>query len=41
MIPKLSKNDPKLIAQAVIQAKKLGLTLEDTASIAESLLDFE
>ena len=35
------KNDPKLIAQAVIQAKKLGLTLEDTASIAESLLDFE
>ena len=35
------ENDPKLIAQAVIQAKKLGLTLEDTASIAESLLDFE
>jgi len=35
------RNDPKLIAKAVIQAKKLGLTLEEAKDISESLLDFE
>lgn len=35
------KNDPKLIAQAVIQAKQLGLTLDETANISKKLLDFE
>lgn len=33
--------DPKLIAQAVTQAKALGMSLEKVESIAESLLDFE
>jgi nucleoid DNA-binding protein len=35
------KNNPKLLAQAVIQAQKLGLTLDETAKSADSLLDFE
>jgi len=34
-------NNPKLIASAVIQTKKLGLTLEQAAKAANSLLDFE
>jgi hypothetical protein len=34
-------NDPKKIAAAVMQAQKLGLTLEKTRDIASSLLDFE
>ena len=33
--------DPKLIAQAVTQAKALGMSLEKVESIASSLLDFE
>ena len=35
------KNNPELIAKAVIEANKLGLSLEDTQKIAKSLLDFE
>ena len=35
------KNNPKLLAQAVIQAQKLGLTLSDTTKITDSLLNFE
>ena len=34
-------NDPKKIAAAVMQAQKLGLSLEKTRDIANSLLDFE
>jgi hypothetical protein len=34
-------NNPALIAKAVIQTKKLGLTLEQAAKAANSLLDFE
>ena len=35
------KNNPELIASAVVQAEKLGLSLEQTRKISESLLDFE
>lgn len=35
------KNNPELIAKAVIEANKLGMSLEDTQKIAKSLLDFE
>ena len=35
------KNNPKLIAQAVLQAKALGLSLEQAANASKSLLDFE
>ena len=35
------KNNPKLLAQAVIQAQKLGLTLSETTKITDSLLNFE
>jgi len=35
------KNDPKLIGAAVVQAQKLGLTLEKTKSISDALLDIE
>lgn len=35
------KNNPKLIAQAVLQAKALGLSLEQAARASSSLLDFE
>ena len=35
------KNNPDLIAKAVIQANKLGLSLEQTQQISKSLLDFE
>ena len=34
-------NSPKLIASAVVQTKKLGITLEQAAKAANSLLDFE
>lgn len=34
-------NNPKALAQAVFQAKRLGLTLEDTKGISNGLLDFE
>lgn len=34
-------NNPKLIAAAVIQTKKLGLSLDEAAKAANSLLDFE
>ena len=34
-------NNPKLIAQAVIQTEKLGVSLEQAAQAAHSLLDFE
>jgi hypothetical protein len=34
-------NNPKLIAAAVIQTKQLGLTLDQAAKAASSLLDFE
>ena len=34
------KNNPELLAKAVIQAKELGLTLEQTARMGEKLLDF-
>jgi len=37
----LYKNDPVLIAKAVIQAQKLGLTLEQTKKISSGLLNFE
>jgi hypothetical protein len=35
------KNDPALIAKAVVQANKLGLTLEGAANASSKLLDFE
>lgn len=35
------KNNPELIASAVVQAEKLGLSLEETRKMSESLLDFE
>jgi len=35
------KNDPTLIAKAVVQANKLGLTLEKAAEASSKLLDFE
>jgi hypothetical protein len=35
------KNNPELIAKAVIEANKLGLSLEQTQKISKSLLDFE
>lgn len=35
------KNNPDLIAKAVIQANKLGMSLEQTQKISKSLLDFE
>lgn len=35
------KNNPDLIAKAVIQANKLGMSLEQTEKISKSLLDFE
>ena len=35
------QNNPKALAAAVIQAKALGLTLEQTDKIGESLLNFE
>jgi hypothetical protein len=35
------KGNPELIAKAVVQAQKLGMTLEDTQGIAKSLLNFE
>ena len=35
------KNDPILIAQAVKKAKELGMTLQQTKSITDSLLDIE
>jgi len=34
------KNNPELLAKAVIQAKELGLTLEQTAKMGDKLLDF-
>jgi hypothetical protein len=34
-------NDPKRIASAVIQAQKLGITLEQSRKISSSLLDFQ
>jgi len=34
------KNNPDLLAKAVIQAKQLGLTLEQTAKMGDKLLDF-
>lgn len=34
------KNNPDLLAKAVIQAKELGLTLEQTAKMGDKLLDF-
>ena len=35
------KNNPELIAKAVVEANKLGLSLEQTQKIASSLLNFE
>ena len=35
------KNNPKLIGQAVVQARRLGLELSKTKDISGSLLDFE
>jgi len=35
------KNQPDLIAKAAVQAMKLGMTLEDTRKISDSLLNFE
>jgi hypothetical protein len=35
------KNNPKYLIDAVIQAQKLGMTLEDTRKISDSLLNFE
>lgn len=35
------KNNPDLLAKAVVQASKLGMTLEETRKVADSLLDFE
>jgi hypothetical protein len=34
------KNNPELLAKAVVQAKELGLTLEQTAKMGDKLLDF-
>jgi hypothetical protein len=34
------KNNPELLAKAVVQAKELGLTLEQTAAMGDKLLDF-
>ena len=34
-------NDPEQIAKAVVQANKLGMTLEETRKISNSLLNFE
>jgi hypothetical protein len=35
------KNNPEYLIKAVIQAQKLGMTLEDTRKISDSLLNFE
>jgi len=35
------KNDPTLIAKAVVQAQRLGMTLEQTKNISKGLLNFE
>jgi len=35
------KNNPKLLAQAVVQANKIGLSLEQAKDAASGLLDFE
>lgn len=35
------KNNPDLIAKAVVQANKLGISLEQSKQISKSLLDFE
>lgn len=35
------KNDPEQLAKAVVQANKLGMSLEETRKIASSLLNFE
>jgi hypothetical protein len=35
------KNNPELIAKAVVEANKLGMSLEQTKNISKSLLDFE
>lgn len=35
------KNNPELIAKAVVEANKLGMSLEQTQKIASSLLNFE
>lgn len=35
------KNQPELLAKAAVQAMKLGMTLEDTRKISDSLLNFE
>jgi hypothetical protein len=35
------KNNPDLIAKAVVQAAKLGMTMEQSRKVADSLLDFE
>ena len=35
------QNSPKLIAQAVVQSQKLGLSLEQTKGISDQLLDIE
>ena len=35
------KNNPELLAKAVVQAKELGLTLQQTAGMADKLLNFE
>ncbi len=35
------KGNVKALAAAVIQAKKLGMTMEDTAGVSKNLLDFE
>ena len=35
------KNNPELIAKAVTQAQKLGMTLEQTKNISKNLLNFE
>jgi len=40
-ISALYKNDPKLIGQAVVQMKALGLSIEDAKNQANSLLEFE
>lgn len=35
------KNNPKLLGQAVVQAQKLGITLEQAKNMASNLLNFE
>ena len=35
------RNNPQLIAQAVAQSQRLGLTLEDTKDMSKGLLDFQ